>query len=237
MARRQPAARAVTWGILIAYGAIVSGIPLPLARPAPPPGSPAASRLADKDRSRPFPCMDKPCGCATAEQCFSNCCCNSPAELLAWAEARRLDPATLLALHNRVAAAQAPAATAACCSPEAARATCCATAPPTFEPDVCDEYRSLAAEPCCCETAAAPDDQPEPVGHEGDHDAAPRMISLRAMLACGGILAGWSAAMTSLPPPPPVCCAAAMSLVASIVVDDDDSLCPDLPTDTPPPRA
>jgi len=28
-----------------------------------------------------------------------------------------------------------------------------------------------------------------------------------------------------------------MSLVASIVVDDDDSLSPDLPTDTPPPRA
>lgn len=43
--------------------------------------------LAEKDRSAPFPCRDRPCGCRSAEQCWKRCCCFSNSEKLAWAKA------------------------------------------------------------------------------------------------------------------------------------------------------
>ena len=75
----------------------------------------ADTRLAAKDRSRPFPCMDKPCGCATAEQCFANCFCHTPAERLAWAKAHGVEPAVLAALEKRLAADAAGAKAAGSC--------------------------------------------------------------------------------------------------------------------------
>ena len=37
-----------------------------------------------KDRRVPFPCMDRPCGCRNADDCWQHCCCFSPAEHVAW---------------------------------------------------------------------------------------------------------------------------------------------------------
>ena len=147
--------------------------------------SPAAKRLAGKERSRPFPCMDKPCGCATAEQCFNSCCCNTPAETLAWAKAHAVEPSVLTALERRVACA-APtvvkAPTASCCSSTvpAAEASCCTTNPPmaVSKPD-----------------GESPADQPLQTQPRA------RSVTLRAMLACGGIVAEWFAAGVALPPP------------------------------------
>lgn len=228
MAYGQPTSRAVAWLVLVAYGLVVSGVGVPFVEPSPAAGSAAA----DKDRSRPFPCMDKPCGCATAEQCFSSCCCNSPAELLAWAEAHRLDPSTLLVLRSRAADAGPAPATGSCCSTERGEPSCCSGAEPSSG-DVCDEYRALAAEPASQATTTT-----AARGHDDARDAEPvRMISLRAMLACGGILAGWSAATTSLPPPPALRCEPSMPLVAVLVITDDIGLSAHAPSDTPPPRA
>ena len=214
MALGSSASRAVTWLMLAAYVVVVSGVPLPIAGSPPGAGSPAAERLADKDRSRPFPCMDKPCGCATAEQCFSSCCCNSPAELLAWAEAHHLDPATLLALHGRVAATV----------PEAPAAVC---------------WCSSASEaPSCCATVAATSaDKPAPADEGNSAPASPRMISLKAMLACGGVLAGWTAAVTSLPPPPVLRCEPCMRFVGVLSITDDVAISVSPTLDVPPPRA
>jgi hypothetical protein len=39
-----------------------------------------------KDSSVPFPCQSKSCGCRSAEQCYRNCCCHTPAERRAFAE-------------------------------------------------------------------------------------------------------------------------------------------------------
>lgn len=214
MARGSLTSRAVTWLMLAAYVAIVSGVPLPIAGSPPVAGSPAAKRLADKDRSRPFPCMDKPCGCATAEQCFSSCCCNSPAELLAWAEINGLDPATLLVLQRRVAAT----------APEAPAAACC-----------CSSAAEAAA--CCTTTESASAHQPAPAD---DRDSAPtpsKVISLKAMLACGGVLAGWAAAVTSLPPPTAPRCEPCLQLVGMLSITDEIGRSADRLSDTPPPRA
>ena len=214
MARGSLTSRAVTWLMLAAYVVVVSGVPLPIAGSPPEAGSPAAKRLADKDRSRPFPCMDKPCGCATAEQCFSSCCCNSPAELLAWAEINGLDPATLLVLQRRVAATAPEAPAAACCCSSAAEAAS-----------------------CCTTTESASAHQPAPAD---DRDSAPtpsKVISLKAMLACGGVLAGWAAAVTSLPPPTAPRCEPCLQLVGMLSITDEIGRSADRLSDTPPPRA
>lgn len=65
----------------------------------------------------------------------------------------------------------------------------------------------------------------------------PHHLSLKAMLACGGILAGWSAAMTSLPPPSGIRCEHAPPLLAVIVVSDEIGHSVDQPTEAPPPRS
>jgi hypothetical protein len=45
-----------------------------------------------KDRSMPFPCQDHACGCASAEQCWRHCCCFTPRERWAWAQAHHVEP-------------------------------------------------------------------------------------------------------------------------------------------------
>ncbi|HWL06881.1 MAG TPA: hypothetical protein VNQ76_00550 [Planctomicrobium sp.] len=40
----------------------------------------------EKDRSQPFPCQDRPCGCRSANQCWQKCCCFTNEQKLAWAE-------------------------------------------------------------------------------------------------------------------------------------------------------
>lgn len=238
MARGSSASRTVTWLMLAAYAAVVSGVPLPIAGSPPAAGSPTAERLADKDRSRPFPCMDKPCGCATAEQCFSTCCCNSPAELLAWAETNHVDPATLLVLRRRVATAAPASDRSSCCSSTAASTSCCDSVTEAPAPDDCRACQSRAAAPSCSATAEPdPIDQPAPVEDGTSAPMPSKVISLKAMLACGGVLAGWTAAVTSLPPPATLRCESCMRLVGMISITDEIGRSVDPLRDAPPPRA
>jgi hypothetical protein len=173
--------------------------------------SPAAKRLAGKDRSQPFPCMDKPCGCATAEQCFTSCCCNTPAETLAWATAHRVEPAVLAALEQRVASGSqlvAKATRSSCCSSKApvAEESCCTIRQPAavvFEDtkicshELCGMDASLAATPST--TKKAMTEQVPPADEPAEPQS--RSVTLRAMLTCGGIVAEWFAAGAALPPP------------------------------------
>ncbi len=78
LAHRRTVVKRLSAGLALgSYLAVAVGIPLPLS--------------GDKDRSRPFPCMDHPCGCRSAEQCWTHCCCFSPAERVAWARAHGVD--------------------------------------------------------------------------------------------------------------------------------------------------
>ena len=171
------------------------------------PDSPAAKRVAGKDRSRAFPCMDRPCGCATAEQCFTSCCCNTPAETLAWATAHRVEPAVLTALKRRVAGdrpAVAKATKSSCCSSKApvAEESCCPSRQPAAavaeDGDLCSTEASHAATLPTTEEAT-----PDKASSDGEPARQPqsRTVTLRAMLACGGIVAEWFAAAAALPPP------------------------------------
>ncbi|MEX0688818.1 MAG: hypothetical protein WD072_09135 [Pirellulales bacterium] len=189
--------RLTAWTMLVLYGLVASGLPLPL--PSRPADANATEKLADKDRSRPFPCMDKPCGCATAEQCFTNCCCHTPAERLAWAKARGLEPVVLAALARRVAVVAVAAA-----EPGLPPVGSCCSATPKI-PSRCE--LALA---CCQEedtstisSAAEHADEPQPVTDDELPRGAAGTVILRAMLACGGLANGLLAAAVggSLPPP------------------------------------
>ncbi len=72
--------------------------------------------------SQRFPCEHGRCGCATAEHCWTACCCNSPAQRLDWAKKNGVTPPAYAVLTDErtepspsktVAAAKAPRA---CCS-------------------------------------------------------------------------------------------------------------------------
>jgi hypothetical protein len=254
MVVRRDSRRVISWALLGLYGLVASGLPLPLGIPlnrgSLAGGSPAgeqvaAARLAAKDRSRPFPCMDKPCGCATAEQCFANCCCHTPTERLAWAKAHRVEPGVLAALERRAAADTAPTKPAGgCCAAQAARKPACCDSDHgspsrdlADEPDVCADYQSLAAEP-----AVPTGDDSEPATLPSSPDDRPgtpsrlQTVSLQAMLACGGILTQWLAVGGSLPPPRVTCSFAAVPVGMAVLFDATASGVRSAP-DAPPPRA
>ena len=59
-------------------GFLVANTGLPLVQRCP-------LQLA-KDKSTPFPCQDRPCGCMSAEECFRGCCCFTARQRVAWAK-------------------------------------------------------------------------------------------------------------------------------------------------------
>ena len=229
-----PAMRRAAWLAIVCHVLVASGLPLPVGVPGVPSLPLRASMQehaigagsAGKDRSRPFPCMDRPCGCATAEQCFANCCCHTPAERLAWAKAHRVEPAVLAALEKRVAVTAASAA-GCCAASHGNSARHPAAAEPAVEldaPDVCSAYRSLAAAP------------PAPTVDDVPVASAPQTVILRDMLACGGIVTAWLACGAALPPPrvePP----AHDAFAGCVAVRDAVAPSAGADLSTPPPRA
>jgi hypothetical protein len=191
--------RVTRWLCLVGYVLVASGLPLPIG--TAPAGRAdargdriAEGRLAGKDRSRAFPCMDKPCGCATAEQCFTSCCCHTPAESLAWARAHDVDAAVLASLERRLGASLPQSAS--CCS-SAKAPSCCAEPEPAENAAVasCCAAEATPAAPTsagCCETAGQPaaamPDGPATTTDDSTPGAPTvKSVVLRAMLACGGI--------------------------------------------------
>lgn len=87
----RPRLRRFVAGFSLANYLLLSvGIPLPV--PA------AVTASTQKDTSRPFPCQHHRCGCASADQCWRQCCCFTHEEKLAWAAANDVvPPAELLA--------------------------------------------------------------------------------------------------------------------------------------------
>jgi hypothetical protein len=78
--------RALVAALLIANQFLLaSGLPLPVAAAGP-----------KKDISKPFPCMNRPCGCLNADQCWHSCCCFTMREKLAWAKAHGVEPPTFV---------------------------------------------------------------------------------------------------------------------------------------------
>jgi hypothetical protein len=75
-------------------------------------GYPSVKQVA-KDRSVPFPCQDKPCGCRDAATCWKSCCCNTKKERLAWAKAHGVTPPAFLVAEAKLETTKKKAG--ACC--------------------------------------------------------------------------------------------------------------------------
>jgi hypothetical protein len=139
-ARRATRCAWLLWSLAMVYGLACLGMPLraPVATSVP----------ASKDRSQPFPCMDRPCGCQTAEQCWRDCCCFTPQQRAAWAQRHGvagaiagIDPPPERAAaarqrvghpHRRAAGhcvASGGTSDSPCCN--APRASCCSTLDPS----------------------------------------------------------------------------------------------------------
>ncbi len=71
--------RCLALAALVAYLAASFGLPVPVLG-------------ARKDLSKPYPCMNNPCGCLCAEDCWRHCCCTTPEERWAWAAANNVTP-------------------------------------------------------------------------------------------------------------------------------------------------
>jgi hypothetical protein len=151
-------------GMLLAamYLFVVVGVPLPLP-------------TVLKDNSAPFPCMNRPCGCQSADQCWKSCCCHTPAERLAWAHKHGIQPP--LSLIAEMAATS---------STELASKNC---------------VRSNE-KPCCtgshsvCSSAG---------GNRSDDVANRRVLTSGTVigihaLKCHGMSGDWVASMIALPP-------------------------------------
>jgi hypothetical protein len=68
--------------IVVALGICAMLMPLPFGPLQPDP--------TEKDRSQPFPCQNRPCGCRSAEQCWKKCCCFNNSQKIAWAKANKV---------------------------------------------------------------------------------------------------------------------------------------------------
>lgn len=158
---------------LLCYLATAVGFPLP--------------RPAQKDHRQPFPCQDHPCGCQTAEQCWRHCCCFSPEERFAWAEARQIEPPAYAEqpkaqgwytarLRDRTEAATKGNPCDRC----RARETCQACSAP-------------ARKSCCSKSAETLPKRP----------ARSRWVTGLAGLRCQGGTSFWVSVGAVLPPPAP----------------------------------
>jgi hypothetical protein len=140
--------------------------------------------VTKKDRSRPYPCQDHACGCASADECWHHCCCFSNKEKVAWAEEHGVTPPDFV-----IAAAEREAADAlvadgheadehAGCQDTHGTCACCA------------KRAGHAEEPACCRkrhqhhdvVAAAENDGPN-----GKSDAKVKFVLSDLARRCGGM--------------------------------------------------
>lgn len=78
-------------------------------------------QVVSKDRSVPFPCMDRACSCRDAQACWESCCCFSDQEKLAWAAERQVTPPGEVSDRAALQGAIATAGGATCAAPR----SCC----------------------------------------------------------------------------------------------------------------
>jgi hypothetical protein len=164
-----------------------------------------------KDRSIPFPCMDRTCGCHDAAGCKAHCCCFSGEEKLAWAAAHDVDPSpfvdnrTLASLSHEGCVADDTghqAHSASCCSKKAASSKVASHArdseDPTKNSNFCDSSRppltSLGGRENTGGSCASSDRK-----HDTDG-----LLTIAAVRECTGLQPLWTLVGAALPPAEPV---------------------------------
>lgn len=168
-----------------------------------------------KDGSRPFPCMSRPCGCLTYDECWAgDCCCFTLAEKLGWAESKRITPPA----HAVRAAARTGRVSE--------RASCCRPAARTS--DECPECSPGTAAKTCPHAAPVPAEPGVTVRW---------VLGISAQRCKGHPLAGWWAAGPAVPPELPLMWAFEWVPAGAVpFADAVADILPSQPAD-PPPKA
>jgi len=159
---------------LVAYLAASVGLPLPVP--------------TLKKSDQPFPCQNRPCGCQTAEQFWTGCCCFTPEERWAWARANKVQPP---------AYAERPSTSEACAN--ALERSCCrAREASETEPRTHSCCQQQQSKPSCCQKPSplAGEQSPQPVSAVG------WLIGSAALKCNGGNILWLSLGAESLPTPP-----------------------------------
>ncbi|TWT73803.1 hypothetical protein Pla123a_36970 [Posidoniimonas polymericola] len=189
--------------LLAAYAAAATG--LPLRGPAPPRA--AAER---------FPCEDCGCGCGSAEVCWTNCCCNSLSERLAWAAREDIRPP------------QHVLSKAQCAGHDVSRWIPTAS-PVTLVAEAAEPKKKAC---CCCAKKSAPTPNGQSDREQDSSDGSQGWRSL----TCNGVLSLWVSLSVALPPAedesPALPRAVATRLAAAPLFDGCS-----FPPATPPPDA
>ena len=101
---RQILPKCLSWIALVVF--LLANFPFPLPSRIVSFSNPAGlgsgrSDAADQASDpTPFPCKDGSCGCATAEKCWTDCCCHTPAERRRWADKRGITPPAYAVLSD-----------------------------------------------------------------------------------------------------------------------------------------
>ncbi len=221
-------ARAIVGLLLVCMILCVVGLPVP------PPAKNASETAS-------FPCIDSPCGCNTAEQCWDSCCCYNDAEKIAWAKEHQVLPpafvvaryeATLIANTKPSCCAASPNSSSGSPGGNSASLSCCgkkkAESLQTCEnayAEACEEGLDSAPDQRnCCGTDENSVEKgargPQGVqGHRGS-----RVVFWNALQKCRGIDLVWTLLATGWIPdrqentkvPDPL-------LVDTYVIEDADS--------------
>jgi hypothetical protein len=174
--------------------------------------------VAGKDRTVPFPCMDKSCGCRNAEHCFKSCCCSSKAERIAWAKEHHVSEEYMALAAG---AEEKPVATKSCC-----------TNKPTSS--CCQPVKKTAS---CCVKSFKPkqpsEQQPEP--SRSKQRPVPGLSMLEAM-KCSGLQVGAFGVPLSLPLSPELPLLLEAPLLGVVAMDTPIFSSPVDTPDGPPPR-
>lgn len=154
-----------------------------------------------KDKSRPFLCMDRACGCHSAEACWKNCCCHSKAERVAWAKRHHVE---IPRDWGEPDEDKTPAVAARCEHEDSADETLCGSPA---------AIRELTSKSCCSKSSGQCDHQraerlaksnAESSQAESEETDETGWLSWEQFRQCRGAPSVWSVNVDSLPPPPAI---------------------------------
>jgi hypothetical protein len=141
-----------------------------------------------KKSDQPYPCMNHPCGCASAEQCWRHCCCTTLEQRLAWAREHHVRPPNYALAEARARGIDWDAF--------------CAVGP-EGESRICRDGEEVPPQshPRECRDRQCADTHHRSSSHEDRPAAPPQGVVWIAAMFCQRGDVNWSGQIIALPPP------------------------------------
>jgi hypothetical protein len=206
LAGRQLPEKVIAVALLIAVFGEFSGVPVGGAR---------------KDRSRPFPCQNRPCGCASADECWHHCCCFTNKQKVAWCRENGVTPPDFVV----AAAAHEGEPTEQLCEH---RKDCCATADAPAEEHACCRHRKGQAD--------SPAEKSNPEDTVKPSTTKVRLVLSDLARQCRGLPQLISLLCDALPFVDRAQYKPSLVAIGSVLERPASCTCPDLAPPVPPPK-